>query len=343
MGGDVGPPVTVPAALRCAVNHTDLSIKLFGQSEAIRQAADASLLSCLQDRLSIHHCDQWVSMDDKPSTVLRQKTNSSMGMALKAVADGEADACISAGNTGALMVLARSLIGMLPGIDRPAFMTPIPSLKANGEQGRCYLLDLGANLNCDADQLIEFALMGDQVARSVDGLTSPRVALLNVGQEDVKGNEVVKSAAARLRNQQQLNFVGYVEGDHIFADEADVIVCDGFVGNAALKASEGLARMINLKLAKALNSNPYRRFCGMLVRPLIKGISQQLDPARYNGASLLGLDAVVIKSHGNAGINAFQRAIERSLVELDRHIGQRIVSAVRQFSDYESEKQRGVE
>ena len=233
MGGDFGPSVTVPAAIACLGELPELEFILAGDQPAIE--------SCLPDcgadtsaRFEIVATETVVGMNDKPTSVLRNKRDSSMAVAIRAVKDGRAQACLSAGNTGALMVLSRALLGMHEGIDRPAFITEIPT-----RSGHCHVLDLGANVNCDAEHLYQFAVMGSIVAQVVDDLERPRVGLLNVGQEEIKGSEQVRLAASMLSGQSEINYIGFVEGDHIYFDEADVIVCDGFVGNVALKASEG--------------------------------------------------------------------------------------------------------
>ncbi len=238
-----------------------------------------------------------------------------MALAIEAVKAGQAQACLSAGNSGALMLLGRALLGMQEGVNRPAFMAEIPTIS-----GHCHVLDLGANVNCDAEDLYQFAVMGALVAQAVDSNPRPRVGLLNVGQEEVKGNEEVKLAAHLLAGQDAVNYIGFVEGDHIFSDEADVIVCDGFVGNVALKTSEGLARMINRLLRQVFTQGILSRMVGVLAAPILAKVVTQLDPKRHNGASVLGLKGIVVKSHGNADQASFKQAIKRAVLETEKNV-----------------------
>jgi glycerol-3-phosphate acyltransferase PlsX len=240
---------------------------------------------------------------------MRSKKDSSMRVAVNLVEQGEAAACVSAGNTGALMAISRFVLGMLPGIDRPAIATVLPSLK-----GRTYILDLGANVNCTPEHLLQFGIMCSALVSSVEGKPRPTVGLLNVGAEDIKGNEQVKSAAELMR-ASDLNFHGYVEGDDIYKGTTDVVVCDGFVGNVALKTSEGLAQMLATYLREEFGRNVYSRLAGLIALPVIKAFKNRVDHRRYNGASLLGLRGVVVKSHGSADAFAFGFAIRRALDE----------------------------
>jgi len=298
MGGDFGPPVTVPAAARCLADYPQIHLVLVGDER----------------QLSIY-----LKMDEKPTSALRNKKNSSMALAISAVANDQADACVSAGNTGALMAFSRTLLGMHEGIDRPAFIREIPTLR-----GHCHVLDLGANIGCEAKHLYQFALMGSILCRVVDHNASPRVGLLNVGQEQNKGVEQVKEAAQLLQQHQQINYIGFVEGDHIFSGQADVIVCDGFVGNVALKTSEGLAKMVSQLLDQEFKQSLYAKLVGFLSRPVLKSLVQQIEPKRHNGASLLGLKGILVKSHGNADIAGFQQAIKRAIDEANSTLPQLI-------------------
>ena len=308
MGGDVGPDVVVPAAVAVARRRTDLHLVLVGLEDRLGEAlakADATNLS----RLSVHHASQVVGMDELPSQALRGKKDSSMRIAINLVKEGVARACVSAGNTGALMATARYLLRTLPGIDRPAICTAIPS-----SRGHTHMLDLGANVDSKSDHLFQFAVMGAELVRAVDDVKRPRVGLLNIGQEEIKGNDQVKQAAAMLADSD-LDFVGFVEGDDIFLGNVDVVVCDGFVGNVALKSTEGVAKMISAIIRREFKRNLLTRLAGMLAFPVLRSVGEQIDPRRYNGASLLGLGGIVIKSHGGAAAFAFEHAIEIAALE----------------------------
>ncbi|GAB6067531.1 phosphate acyltransferase PlsX [Methylothermus subterraneus] len=317
MGGDYGPEVTVPAALDCLKEFPNLRLILVGQQEAIA----AQLARCggfHKERVQIRHASQVVHMDDLPSKALRSKRDSSMRVALDLVRDGEAAACVSAGNTGALMAMARFVLKTIPGIDRPAILVSLPS-----KNGHTHILDMGANVDCTAEHLYQFAVMGYELVRAVENTQAPRVGLLNIGEEEIKGNEQVKQAAKLLANSY-LNFVGYVEGDDIFMGDVDIVVTDGFVGNVALKAVEGLVRMLGQALKDDLQSTFYTRLVGLLALPVLKSFKRRFDPRRYNGATLLGLQGIVIKSHGNADRYAFANAIRMALLEIDKAVPQRI-------------------
>lgn len=309
MGGDRGPSVAVKAAIECLAEISALHLILVGNKSSILSSIKSSGLST-QDRIEIVHSDDVVAMNEKPAVALRTKKKSSMALAIKAVKTEKAGACVSAGNTGALMALSRSILGMHQGIDRPAFIREIPTLT-----GHCHVLDLGANIGCDARNLYQFGVMGSIVSRVVDHIDRPRVGLLNVGQEESKGLDQVKDAAQQLLNNPEINYIGFVEGDHIFADEADVIVCDGFVGNVALKTSEGLAKMVSSLLERTFEQNLYSKAIGLLSKPVLHNLVSQIDPKRHNGASLLGLKGTVVKSHGNADVAGFKQAIKRGYYE----------------------------
>jgi len=318
MGGDYGPRVTVPAAFNCLPTHSELRLIFIGDQVAIQAALPANACD-YQTRYQIVHSPSVVAMDEAPSSALRNKKDSSMAVALTLVKEGKASACVSAGNTGALMALGRFLLGTPEGINRPAFITEVPTLN-----GHCHVLDLGANLDCTPQQLQQFAVMGSIVSRAVDGCAKPRVALLNVGHEAMKGNEQVRETAGLLSAESELNYIGFVEGGDIFFDRADVIVCDGFVGNVALKTSEGLASMAGELLKQALQQNLFTRFIGLLARPTFKKLSEQISPANRNGASLLGLKGIVIKSHGNADERSFAQALTRAVREIETNVPQLI-------------------
>ncbi len=318
MGGDDGVRVVVPAALRYLRMADDVELILVG-----REAEIAAELDGFSDpRLRVQHASQVVGMDEAPSKALRGKKDSSMRVAIDLVKQGVADACVSAGNTGALMATARFVLKMLPHIERPAIITAIPSLK-----GHTWVLDLGANIDSTANQLFQFAVMGSELVAIVDDLPSPRVGLLNIGQEEIKGNEQVKAAHAIL-SKSSLNYIGYVEGDDIYTGDVDVVVTDGFVGNVALKASEGVARLVRHRLRKGFTASLLRRLQGLVAMPVLREFQKSMDPRRYNGASLLGLRGIVIKSHGGADVLAYTNALRIAHEEVDKEIGARITYQV---------------
>jgi glycerol-3-phosphate acyltransferase PlsX len=270
-------------------------------------------------RLRVQHASDVVSMDEPPAQALRYKKDSSMRVAVNLVKSGEAHACVSAGNTGALMATSRYVLKTLPGIDRPAIATVLPNMRG----GWTYVLDLGANVDCTPEQLMQFGVMGAMLVAAVEHKDRPTVGLLNIGVEDIKGNDTVKRAAELLRDSG-LNFHGNVEGDDIFKGTTDVVVCDGFVGNSVLKASEGVANMIVAFLKQEFTRNPFRRLAALVAMPVLKALRRRMDPGRYNGASLLGLRGVVIKSHGSADAYAFGKALERAADEVRNDVIRRI-------------------
>ena len=317
MGGDHGLSVTVPAALTALDEYPDISLILVGDEAKIAAALSDNNASD-HSRIRIHHASQTVGMDEPPALALRGKKDSSMRVAINLVKAGEADAVVSAGNTGALMATARFVLRTLPGIDRPAICSPIPS-----HNGHSHVLDLGANIDSTAEHLYQFAVMGSELARAIDKVDAPAVGLLNIGQEDIKGNEQVK-AANRLLKQGHLNYIGYVEGDDIFGDRVDVVVCDGFVGNVALKTTEGLAKMLSSMLKKQFTKNWLTKMMAVAAMPVLKAIQKQFDPRRYNGASLLGLQGIVIKSHGGADSLSFANAISVARKEVIAEVPEKI-------------------
>lgn len=317
MGGDFGPRLIVQASIACLKATPSLHLALVGQPSLIEPLV-SGLPAAERARLQIVAASEAVGMDERPSQALRGKPDSSMRVALELVRDGKAQACVSAGNTGALMALSRFVLKTLPGIDRPAMVAAIPT-----RGGFCQLLDLGANVDCTAQQLYQFAVMGSVAAQAL-GIEQPRVGLLNCGSEDIKGNQQVRQAAALLGEAGNLNYVGFVEGDGLYRGEADVVVCDGFVGNAVLKSSEGLVGMIAERLQALFRQGLLARLAGLLALPLLKRLKADLAPARHNGASLLGLQGIVIKSHGSTGVQGFQSAIERALVEIHVNLPQRL-------------------
>ncbi|HYG31378.1 MAG TPA: phosphate acyltransferase PlsX, partial [Methylophilaceae bacterium] len=308
MGGDHGPHVTVPAALEALKQDNELNIVLVGIADAI-EAELAARKASVGPRLRIHPASEVVAMDESPQGALKNKKDSSMRVAINLVKNGEAHACVSAGNTGALMATARFVLKMLPGIDRPAIAAPLPSQK-----GMVYVLDLGANADCTPEHLLQFAIMGAMLVSSVEHKENPSVGLLNIGSEDIKGNEVVKQAGELLR-ASHLNFYGNVEGNDIYKGTTDVIVCDGFVGNVALKTSEGLAQMMSRFLTQEFKRNWLTKVMALACMPVLRAFKRRLDPRRYNGATFLGLRGIVVKSHGGADSFSFLHAIHTAIEE----------------------------
>lgn len=322
MGGDFGPPVSVASSILILQKYPKLHLQLFGDSLLIQAELD-SHKSKFTERVEIIHCNDVVEMQDKPSTALRGKRDSSMRRALQSVAEGKADACVSAGNTGALMALARFILKMIPGIDRPAIITAIPT-----QTGHTYMLDLGANVDCDSETLFQFGIMGSVLAKSIDAIDHPHVGLLNIGEEEIKGNDQVKQASHLLADCEGINYVGFIEGDDIFSGKCDVVVTDGFTGNNVLKASEGIVKLLATKLRLAFDANVLTKLVGLLIRPILKSFKSQIDPDQYNGATLIGLKGIVVKSHGGASIKATAHAIEEAIKEVDYKVPEKIAEEV---------------
>jgi len=321
MGGDHGPHVTVPAALAFQARLADVELILVGQREAVERE-----LGGKPARARVHHASELVAMDEPPAQALRYKKDSSMRIAIDLVKSGDAHACVSAGNTGALMAISRFVLKTLPGIDRPAIATVLPNMRRTNT----YVLDLGANVDCTAQHLLQFAIMGAMLVAAVEHKERPTVGLLNIGVEDIKGNEAVKQAAALLR-ESGLNFVGNVEGDDIYKGNVDVVVCDGFVGNVALKSSEGVAQMMATTLREEFSRTAFAKLAALIALPVLRSFRERLDPRRYNGASLLGLRGIVIKSHGSADPFAFGQALERAVEEVRNEVPQRIEARMAQL------------
>ncbi|MCB1671759.1 MAG: phosphate acyltransferase PlsX [Pseudomonadales bacterium] len=314
MGGESGIRVTVPASLRALKSHPDLQLTLVGDSRQI----ETELEACgeqLSARLTLLHTEAVVRDDDKPTRVLRDRTESSMYLAVKLVEQGAVEACVSAGNTGALLLSGRHLLKTIRGIEKPAILATIPGANRN-----CYLLDVGANVDCKAAQLVQFAVMGSVLAESLDGLRRARVALLNIGVEDYKGSEQVKTAAALLEEHAAINYVGYVEGSALFEGIADVVVCDGFVGNVTIKSSAGVVGVINQALSEIAAAGSDSQQGALAQARLVSELQRRVDPSQFNGASLLGLQGSIIKSHGNASAAGFQFAIERAIKEARHNV-----------------------
>ena len=323
MGGDYGVDVTVPAALACLQENPALSLVLVGD-ETVLNPLLAQDLPVYGNRLSIQHASQKVDMDESPSKALKNKKDSSMRVAINLVHEKRADACVSAGNTGALMATARFVLKMLNGIDRPAIISTLPSI-----DGHTHMLDLGGNVDCTAEHLFQFAVMGNELVKAIEGIENPRVGLLNIGEEEMKGNEQVK-AASKLLQDSELNYICYVEGNSINAGDikVDLVVCDGFVGNVSLKSIEGAAKMIATVLKEAFAKNWLTKLVAMIAYPVLKNFKQRIDPRLYNGASFLGLRGLVIKSHGGADVLAFKTAIKLAEVEVQQNVIQKITDQV---------------
>ena len=325
MGGDHGAEVVVPAAFDFVKKNADCHLILVGREEVIEKYLPAG---GLPSRISLQQATEEVAMDELPSHALRRKKDSSMRVAIDLVKQGRADACVSAGNTGALMATARFVLKTLPHIDRPAIITALPAIN-----GRTWVLDLGANVDSEAEHLYQFAVMGSELVAAVDEVSRPTVGLLNVGQEEMKGNEQVKGAHEFLSNSE-LNYVGYVEGDDIYLrDNLDIVVTDGFVGNVALKNTEGAAKMIKQFMTAEFKRNFLTKLQALIAMPVLRALGRRIDPRRYNGASLLGLRGIVVKSHGGADVLAYENAIAIAKKEVIADIATRIEQRVGQHLD----------
>ena len=318
MGGDHGPRVTVQAALDFVRNHDDARIILVGIEERIRPLVDKAD----EPRIVIRHASEVVAMDESPALAIRTKKDSSMRVALDLVKSGEADACVSAGNTGALMAISKFVLKMLPGIDRPAICAILPTIS-----GHVHVLDLGANVDCTPEHLLQFGIMGASLVGAIEHTDRPTVGLLNIGEEDIKGNDVVKRASELLKDSG-LNFVGNIEGDGLYKGEAEIVVCDGFVGNVALKASEGMAQLLATFLRQESNRNLLSKLSALIALPVINRFKRRVDHRRYNGASLLGLKGIVVKSHGSADVLSFGNALERAAETVRNGVLERIAQRV---------------
>ena len=312
MGGDHGPSVTIPAAINALSKYDQLHIILVGDKELIQTELKKNKYTNM--RLSIQHASEVVDMDESPQSALKNKKDSSMRVAINLIKEEKAQACVSAGNTGALMATARYVLKMLPGIDRPAIASSLPSQK-----GTTYMLDLGANTDCTAENLFQFAVMGAMLVSSVTGNPKPSVGLLNIGSEDMKGNEVVKQAGELLR-RSHLNFYGNVEGNDIFKGTTDIVVCDGFVGNVALKSAEGIAQLMGRFLTQEFKRNWITKSMAFLSLLVLNRFKKRLDPRRYNGASFLGVKGIVVKSHGGADSYSFFYAIRTAIEESKNNV-----------------------
>jgi len=316
MSGDLGAEVVVRAANQALLDNSNLELLLVGDQDELQ--GHVTRIVGDQPRLSIVHASEVVEMSDSPVDAMRKKKDSSMRIAINLVNEGRAQACVSAGNTGALMATAKYVLKMLPGIDRPAIITELPA-----KGGSLHMLDLGANTVCTAEHLFQFAVMGSIVTQDITGIENPRIALLNIGAEDSKGHDTVKDAATML-NASTLNYVGFIEGSELFSGKADVVVTDGFTGNVALKTMEGTVGLAAHFLKRAFTRNLLSKVQAFLARPVLKHLAGRMDSRKYNGATLVGLNGIVIKSHGSADAFAFMHAIETAVLEVQNQVPQQI-------------------
>ena len=331
MGGDQGPFITIPSAI-AAINHlSNLHLILCGDENIITTEL-ARLNISKQDltehkQLSLFATTEVVAMDEKPAFALRTKKNSSMRKALDLVHEGKAQACVSAGNTGALFSMAHFVLKTLPGVERPALISSLPT---HDDDKHVFMLDLGANVFCDSHVLYQFGVMGSVMAQQVDCIDKPRIALLNMGEEAIKGSDHIKQAALELSEDDDINYIGFIEGSDIFSNKADVIVCDGFVGNVALKTCEGVARLVYEKSKSIFSQNILIKMLALVVKPSLKKLFKSMNPDQYNGASLIGLRGIVVKSHGNANSKAFFSAINEAVREVERQVPEKIKATLEQ-------------
>ncbi|MBU2870446.1 phosphate acyltransferase PlsX [Colwellia sp. E2M01] len=329
MGGDQGPFITISSAIMAIKKWPNLHLILCGDEDIITDILIR--LKIPKDKLVTHTqltifpTTEIVNMSDKPIVALRNKKDSSMRKALDLVHDGRAQACVSAGNTGALLSIAHFVLKNIPGVERPALISSLPT---HDKEKHVFMLDLGANVFCDSHVLYQFGLMGSVMAEQVDGIEKPRIALLNMGEEDIKGSDHIKLAAVELSEDKDINYVGFIEGCDIFSNKADVIVCDGFVGNVALKTCEGVARLVYQKSKTAFSASLLAKLFGSLIKPSFKRLFKTMNPDQYNGASLIGLRGIVVKSHGNANSQAFLAAIEEAIKEVERQVPEKIKSSI---------------
>lgn len=338
MGGDQGCSVIIPAALRALELYPFLHLILVGQKEVLeKQLAKYRFTESL--RLTLHHAAEIVAMDEKPAQALRYKKDSSMRVALNLVKEGKAQACVSAGNTGALVATARFVLKMLPGISRPAIIKLLP---AESELGHVRILDLGANVDSDAETLFKFAVMGSVMTSSIEGIENPKVALLNNGVEEIKGTEQVRQTARLLVDCPDVNYIGYIEGDGIFKGQADVIVCDGFIGNIALKTIEGVAKFISRIIKDAFRKNLFTRLAAVVAVFVLRPLVKRMDPSLFNGASLLGLKGIVVKSHGSTTVKGFIKAIEVAIAEVEHNVPEQIAHKLASILERQNLQQQSV-
>jgi len=331
MGGDQGPLITIPAAVMAINQMPNLHLILCGDEHII--TTELARLNISQEdlpqhkQLSIFPTTEIVEMDDKPAFALRTKKDSSMRKALDLVQEGKSQACVSAGNTGALFSMAHFVLKTLSGVERPALISSLPT---HDNDKHVFMLDLGANVFCDSHVLYQFGLMGSVMAEQVDGIDNPRIALLNMGEEAMKGSDHIKQAALELSADTTINYIGFIEGSDIFSNKADVIVCDGFVGNVALKTCEGVARLVYKKSEGLFSQNLFTKLMATVFKPSLKKLFKSVNPDQYNGASLIGLRGIVVKSHGNANAKAFYSAIMEAVKEVERQVPTKIKNSLEQ-------------
>jgi glycerol-3-phosphate acyltransferase PlsX len=324
MGGDYGPSVTVPAAKMALNEISNIQLVLVGDQVQLGTEMEKLGLSN-EPRIRIQHASEVVAMDEAAVLALKKKKDSSMRVAINLVKENKVQACVSAGNTGALMATSKYVLKTISGISRPAICTILPSMT-----GHTLMLDLGANLECTPENLHQFAIMGSVLAQSVDGMEKPTVGLLNIGSEAIKGNESIKKAS-QLIASSGLNYHGFVEGDDIYKGTVNVVVTDGFVGNVSLKTGEGLAALVNQVLQREFKKNLITRLAAIIALPVLRSVAKTLDPRRYNGASLLGLNGIVVKSHGSADTSSFFNAIKIASMEIEKDVPQRISRVVESY------------
>lgn len=334
MGGDSGPSVTVPASISALRRHTSLRLVLVGDESRIEPQL-VKLTAEERGRIQILHTNSVISNQSRPDAILRSGRQSSMFLAVEQVHSGAADACVSAGNTGALLFAGRHLLKNIPGVDKPAIMALVPASSASAYT---YLLDVGANVECTAAQLYQFALMGGVVATSLSGRQRARVALLNIGEEDYKGRKEIRDAAVLLSQCPDIEYIGFVEGNQIFDGHADVIVCDGFTGNITIKTSAGAVKVVQNLIQQSIRKRWYYRVFASWMKPFLRDIRRALKPSHYNGATLVGLQGIVVKSHGNADRSGFEQAIEHALKQIADNIPELISQRMAVDSDNETLK-----
>ena len=331
MGGDQGPLVSIPSAIMAIKHQSNLHLILCGDEKIITTELARHGITSDQlfkhQQLSIYPTTQVVAMDEKPAFAMRTKKDSSMRKSLDLVHECKAQACVSAGNTGALFSMAHFVLKNLPGVERPALISSLPT---NIKDKHVFMLDLGANVFCDSHVLYQFGVMGSVMSSQVDGIDKPRIALLNMGEETIKGSDHIKLAALELSENKSINYIGFIEGSDIFSNKADVIVCDGFVGNVALKTCEGVARMVYNQSKSAFNTSLLMRLFGFLFKSSFKKLFKTMNPDQYNGASLIGLRGIVVKSHGNANSSAFFSAILEAVKEVERQVPEKIKATLEQ-------------
>ncbi len=324
MGGDFGPHVTLAAAKQAIDTFQDIELILVGHKERLESTLKSMGLEG-EKRLTVHHASEIVAMDESPAMALKKKKDSSMRVAINLVKEGKVAACVSAGNTGALMATGKFVLKTVPGISRPAICTTLPTTK-----GHTHMLDLGANIECNEEHLLQFAIMGSVLVQSVDENLNPSVGLLNIGSEAMKGNDTVKKANLMI-SETELNYKGFVEGNDIYTGAVDIVVTDGFTGNISLKTGEGLAAMVSAVLKEEFKRNIFTKIAAFIALPVLKAVRHTLDPRQYNGASLLGLNGIVVKSHGSADKSSFFNAIKIASIEIDKSVPARINQEIEKY------------